>query len=85
MANNDDIKAMSDDDLMTEWTALSEQYEVARARLVAFREEHSHRGERERLARLMDLTDEQAEAAMAAAINVAPAGIESSEAVGSEA
>lgn len=76
-----DIREMSDDDLMNEWTGLSQQVEAGKERCRAFSAEHQRRTRKAQLERQMGGVSEED---MALLQEIKAEGIPTEEAVGSD-
>lgn len=76
-----DLKTLTDEDFMAQWTVLGDEVQAYKDRLSQFSQEHQRR-ERERQLRnaVGDLSPED----LALLQTMEPAGIESEEAVGSD-
>jgi hypothetical protein len=80
--SDNDIAAMSDDELMDAWTAAGDEATKTRERLEAFSQEHQRRERKKQLAaQLGTVSDED----LALLQEVQAEGVESEEAVGSDA
>lgn len=81
MVKTDDLSALSDEDLMNQWTEEAEANAASRELLTAYSKEHQRRNRAAQLqAALGDLSDED----KALIQSMEPVGIESQEQVGSD-
>lgn len=71
------LESLSDDDLMSEWTALGEEVEAGKARLREFSQEHQRRVRKQQLARMAKLSEDD----LALLQEIKAEGVESDEAV----